>query len=332
MNYQPEQIWDAATWAETDEAVAEEVNRVGVARRALCIERVMAADGTAPSWVSGATVQDGGLLRIPEGDAHPFVEISAGFTLTGAQVENEATLHIGRTLARMAAKHVAGAEDAFILQGTGQAGLLGRPHQSVRVTNSGFVDRRGVVSAPVDDQVVVHLRPDGQSADEGQQEPPRDPDVEQPETERPDEDSNDGCAKRQCCCAAPTDASLLLTALTSAIARLMSKGWPDPYVLILGTDLYALASSQLVIGSTETPADRLVSHAKQVLLSNALSADSAVVVSLAGDATTIYMARDVSTAFVGASLDDDGGSYHFRVFERIQYALRAPLSIAHILP
>lgn len=129
-----------------------------------------------------------------------------------------------------------------------------------------------------------------------------------------------------------TAASLLLNALTSAIAGLMGKGWPDPYVLILGTKLYALASSQLVIGSTETAADRLVSHARQVLLSIAVPSGSAVVVSLARDATTIYMAHDASTAFVGASLDADGVSYSFGVFERIQYAVRSPLSIGHILP
>src|ERR1700733_12607381 len=99
MNYQPDEIWDAATWAAIDEAVAEEVKRVGVARQAFRTERVMAADGTAPSWISGAATQTRGAgaakrLFIPEGDAHPFVEISVGFTLTGAQVENEGSLHI----------------------------------------------------------------------------------------------------------------------------------------------------------------------------------------------------------------------------------------------
>ena len=76
MRYQPDAIWDAATWAEIDQAVAEEVKRVSVVRRAFRTGFVMAADGTAPSWISGAAVQIHGAgatarIYIPEGDAPP---------------------------------------------------------------------------------------------------------------------------------------------------------------------------------------------------------------------------------------------------------------------
>ena len=88
---------------------------------------------------------------------------------------------------------------------------------------------------------------------------------------------------------APTLAERLLTGATSVVAQLTGKGWPEPYALILGTDLYTRASSPLVQGSTETPASRLAPRAKHILVSDALTTKNGVVVSLAGDPTTLCL-------------------------------------------
>jgi uncharacterized linocin/CFP29 family protein len=118
-SYGRDRLWDAATWAELDEAVAEEVQRVSVVRRVFRSELLTDADGRAPSWVSTAQVADNAdhVMSIPEGGAQPFVEISVPFTLTPAQVENESVLHTARTLARLAAKDLARSEDAMVFAG-----------------------------------------------------------------------------------------------------------------------------------------------------------------------------------------------------------------------
>ncbi len=332
MKYQPDEIWDAATWAEIDKAVAEEVKRVGVARRAFRAERVMAADGTAPSWISGAAISRGAANRlfIPEGDAHPFVEISVGFTLTGAQVENEGSLHMGTTLARRAAAQLAQAEDALVLMGTraGWQGRLASVAASATVTGPGQLAERDGVAFDVDedgkpvpggDQVTAHLEPPEDKAGEGQSGSP-------PETDE------EACAKPKCCCTGPTPATRLLNGVVDVASRLSAQGWPEPYALILGSDLHARLSAQLVTGSTETPADRLASQARHILTSSALDPTHGVVVSLAGDATTMYIAREATAAFVTEEFGDEGVYYHFRVFERIQYAVRDRHSIGLLLP
>lgn len=305
MKYQPEEIWDSATWAEIDEVVAEEVKRVGVARRAFYTERVMAADGTAPAWISGARIGSrtpGGVARlnIAEGDAHPFVELSVGFTLTGAQLENESTLHMGKTLARMAAKNLALAEDAFILMGTTAGGLRGTVHPSVRVTNRmNFTQRYGIAS---------DTRTNQASAVVGQ--PPKPP-------------------------AVPRRIPLamqLLNGAISVVSQMMGSGWPEPYALILGTELYQRVTSPLSAGSTATPASQLAPRARHIFVSSALNASEGIVVSLAGETTTLYIARDATTAFVVETLDTEDVLFHFRVFERVQYAVRDPASIGLLKP
>lgn len=328
MKYQPDEIWDAATWAEIDQAVAEEVKRVGVARRVFRTEPVMAADGTAPSWISGAAIGTRGegpeRLFIPEGDAHPFLEISVGFSLTGAQVENEAFLHAGRTLARRAATQLAQAEDVLVLTGTkaewedrvkavaASATVTGREHVTGRDGVASFDER--------DDskQVTVKLKlPEKRAGSEL--------------SASPSETAEEGCAKPKCCCTGPSPATQLLNGIADVASQLAAQGWPEPYALILGSTLYAHSYSQLVAGSAETPNDRLASHTRHILVSSALNPAHGVVVSLAGDATTIFIAREAAVAFVTEELDGEGVHYHFRVFERVQYAVRDRTSIGLLL-
>lgn len=119
-NYRRDDLWDAATWADLNQAVLDEVQKVRVARKVFPTEDLSTATGGAPSWVStGAVKRRAGAnaLHIPEGNGQPFVEITVRFEMTPAQVEAENTLHTARTLARMAAKNVALAEDHIVLGG-----------------------------------------------------------------------------------------------------------------------------------------------------------------------------------------------------------------------
>ena len=103
--YVREDIWDDSTWAEIDKAVAEEAARVRVGRRVFSSEDVSAADGGPASWVSIARAERGKLgLYASEGAAAPFAEIAVPFCLSHAQAEAEPTHHLGRDLARSAAK------------------------------------------------------------------------------------------------------------------------------------------------------------------------------------------------------------------------------------
>jgi uncharacterized linocin/CFP29 family protein len=127
-NYGRDALWDAATWAELDEVVAEEAKRVRVGRKVFRTEELGATSGGS-YWVSGAKIEtepEG--VRLKDDQAQPLVEISVPFRLTPAQVEAEDTLHLARTLARTAAKSVALAEDHIIFAGEmaeGQQGKFG---------------------------------------------------------------------------------------------------------------------------------------------------------------------------------------------------------------
>jgi uncharacterized linocin/CFP29 family protein len=121
----------------------------------------------------------------------------------------------------------------------------------------------------------------------------------------------------------------LLGAVTSASTNMAGAGWPEPHALILGAGLYEDSLSRLQAGSEETAADRLEHRLQHHLISAALPPRSALLVSLAGDPTTIYTAHEASTAFTGET--GDGAYCRFRVFERFQYATRDVASITFLV-
>ena len=159
-NYGRDVLWDAATWADLDQAVSDEVNRVRVARKIFRTEDVSSATGAAPFWVSVAEITQ---LSMPETKARPFVDISVPFWLTVGQAEAEDTLHTGRTLARAAAKLLAMAEDHTIFRGgtpmpnaavrtSNQNGLIGLAQQS-------GMQPRAVLPIAADNPADLHARP-----------------------------------------------------------------------------------------------------------------------------------------------------------------------------
>ena len=129
--------------------------------------------------------------------------------------------------------------------------------------------------------------------------------------------------------AAPTSAKALLDAVMRASTKLASAGWHEPYALIMDATLYGLSLERLQDSSEETAADRLERRLQHQVISNALLANPALLVSLAGDPTTIYTAHEALTAFTGET--GDGAYYQFRVFERFQYATRNLASITFLM-
>jgi uncharacterized linocin/CFP29 family protein len=138
-NHGRDKLWNPQIWSEIDRIVMADMGRVRVA------QKVFAAQFTphAPTVSMDVVIprqNSNDPLMIQEGVALPFFEISSEFALTQNQVDNEAELHKGLTLARACARTVAMVEDMVLLQGA-QAPLP----SGVRVTNltsawNGLVD------------------------------------------------------------------------------------------------------------------------------------------------------------------------------------------------
>jgi len=287
-SYGRDALWDAATWAELDEVVAEEVKRVSVARKVFRTEDLRTTSGAAPYWISGAEIQttrDG--MMLGAGHGLPFIEVSVPLRLTTAQVEAEETLHTTRTLARAAAKNVALAGDHIIFRG-----WMARPGNfGVKLRNASR--RQGLADMNRGPKLDLAFAP-----------------------------------------AVPTDPDDRVTALVNAVADglsgLGSAGWTQPYALVLDARLYSDASFRSHGDFEHTLADRLGHKLRHCVMCGALDPETGLLVSLAGDTTTVYTAGTPSIAYVGEVLDHDGAFHHFRVFEQMQFVARDPSCIRFI--
>jgi uncharacterized linocin/CFP29 family protein len=107
--------WPAEVWQDIDQAVLDEAGRIRIAQKVF----PASTDGNGQYVPDDAIDRRDGAkaLEIPEGRTKPYVELSVDLALTESQVENESTLHTGRTLAMLAAKDIAQAEDTLFFQG-----------------------------------------------------------------------------------------------------------------------------------------------------------------------------------------------------------------------
>lgn len=104
--------WDAAVWQEINDAVVKEMAKVRIAQK---VFPTIVVDGS-PTEVANDVIKFPD-LSIEEGKTKPFVEIYQEFPLTSTQVGKEPQTKICKTLARMAAKGIALAEDSIVFQG-----------------------------------------------------------------------------------------------------------------------------------------------------------------------------------------------------------------------
>ncbi|MEP6932708.1 MAG: encapsulin, partial [Nitrospirota bacterium] len=104
--------WDAAVWQEINDAVVKEMAKVRVAQKVFPTTML---EGNPTEVIND--VIDFATNTIKEGSTKPFVELYQEFCLTSTQVSKEPQLRTGKTLARMAVKSIALAEDTIIFQG-----------------------------------------------------------------------------------------------------------------------------------------------------------------------------------------------------------------------
>jgi uncharacterized linocin/CFP29 family protein len=118
-----DKLWTSETWAEIDKAVMSEVGRLRVAQKVFPAMPVPNASNVPldvfaqPVGAGARAAVQAPPLTIQEGATQPFMEIFFEFALTQSQVDNESTLHTSQTLARIAARSDAVAEDALFIQG-----------------------------------------------------------------------------------------------------------------------------------------------------------------------------------------------------------------------
>ncbi len=272
-----DQLWTPQIWADIDKAVLDEVGAIRV------VQKVFNGTTAPNSSNVPADEFDPDEMRIAEGRTKPFLELSVEFSLTQSQVDNEATLHTARTLAKLAAKSLALAEDTLLLQGS-RADLP----QIVKVNNKGSAED-GIIGDREERELTVKpLEAGSGSIGYGPH---------------------------------------LFTAVVQGIAELTKRGQPGPYALLLESSVYADAFSP-VANTLATTADRLTPLLPGGFYgTGALPKETGLLVSLGGDATTIYVAQDATTAYTQENKD---GRYLFRVFERVQFVARDRTSAVNL--
>jgi uncharacterized linocin/CFP29 family protein len=138
-----DELWSPEVWAEIDKAVLAEVGRIRVT------QKVFPSSQSPNGQYVPKDVFDPTTMTIAEGQTKPYLEISLEFELTQGQVENEATLRTGRTLARLAVKSVALAEDLLFFQGSSAALPAGVKVANKASAEDGLLGANGIKSIPV---------------------------------------------------------------------------------------------------------------------------------------------------------------------------------------
>jgi len=281
--------WPEAVLTEINEAVVAEMGKVRTAQK---VFPTMLFD-TNPTEIPNDVINFTD-LSIKEGQTKQFVEIYHEFPLTATQVSKEATNKTCKTLARMAAKAIALAEDAVIFQGqravlpanvkadlvdSAGDGLLGEANPQ-DATN----DNANKVSAPIEVKLQVSPR-------NGERNP-----------------------------------SLLygentFSAVAEGIARLTAKAQAPKFALFLPVKAYADTFVPPSDASLVTTAERIKPLVEGGFMETVtLPQDRGLLVALAGDPTSLYVGREATMEFV----QRDGSKYFFRVVERIQFVARDP--------
>ena len=286
--------WDPAVWEGINAAIVAEVRKIRVAQKVFPTTVFLTSSTEVPDDV--IKFPD---FSIEEARKKSFVEISQEFSLTATQVAREPTLNTAKTLARVAAKAVALAEDKLLFQGKDAA--LGT------VTASGK-DSLGTgllgVASPGD----------ASDADAFKVSAPID--VRQRSGQPPIWGDN------------------LFSAVAKGISNLTAnKGQTPRYALILPLDAHTdtfVPLSNATLVTTAQGIRPLVEggfHGTGALPAmiprteaSAGAPGKGLLVALGGDPTVLYVGREAEAEYV----KKDGAKYIFRVVERVQFVARDP--------
>lgn len=302
--------WSEAIWKEINDAVLMEMGKVRTAQKVFPTAHYENNPVQVPDEVI-----DFRNLTIQEGQTKPFVELSATFKLTSTQVKQESAQKTGKTLARMAAKALALAEDTYFFQKSAAgprvladraANIGGDPAlpANTQAENWRLDLDLGLLRAAIPAPLTQGVQPDPST----QVSPPIDVPL-----------AGGNQNVNQAIWGNGT-----FTAVATAISRLVGKAQAAPYALILPTKPYADTFVPPSPDSLVTTADRIKPLVEGgFYTSPVLPQDEGLFVALAGDPVNLFVGREVMTEFVVR----EGNNYVFRVVERVQYVVRDPRAL-----
>jgi hypothetical protein len=249
-------------------------------------------------------------LSIHEGLTKNFVEIYQEFSLTHAQVCKEAEHKTCKTLARMAAKAIALAEDAYFFQVSDRSPRLRNPddRQNFKVRLPGGV-KISNWNVQRDFGLLAEANPGQDGAD--------------------DNDINKVAVPITVNLAVANVTSVIwgeetFKAVTKGISKLVAKGQAPNFALFLSTDVYADTFAPPSPASLVTTADRIKPLVEGGFYDSAvLPQDEGLLIALAGEPQKLFVGTDAYTEFIRK----EGSKYFFRVVERVQYVVRDPRSL-----
>ena len=287
--------WDQAIWQDINDAVVREVAKVRTAQKVF--PTVIYDD--EPTELQNHVISsdpETGEMSVKEGQTKPYVEIYQEFRLTSAQVSNEGQLELCKSLARMAAKMLALAEDAILFSGV-----------------------KGVIPAAVKDDGSITNAENGLLgvADPLESGTLDDADITKgsvPIDVYRVEEATSGVIYGQ----------KLFAAVVNGIAKLTAKGQAPPYALLLPTKVYADSYAPPGNQSLVTTAERIRPLLEGGFYgTGSLPSDTGLLVALAGDPIGLYLSREAKAEFIRKEC----AKHIFKVSERFQFVVRDARSL-----
>jgi uncharacterized linocin/CFP29 family protein len=299
MNNGNEITWPDSVWREINEGVVKEVGKVRVGQRVfptMCLDN---HPTQIPDEVINFTE-----LSIQEGMTKPFVELYSLFSLTSTQVGQEADQKTCLTLAKMAAKAIALAEDKYFFQ----------------LSDRGA--RRNSDPAMSDIKMPGNVKIDNwrTESDLGLLAQANPADAHNDQIDKVSMPINVARSGR----GSVVWGENTFKAVTEGITRLVAKGQAPNYALFLSTKAFADTFVPPSPASLVTTADRIKPLVEGGFYSSGvLPEDEGLLVALGGEPTKLFVGQEAATEFV----QKEGAKYYFRVMERVQYIVRDPRAL-----
>ena len=278
--------WPEPIWQEINDAVVKEVAKVRTAQK---VFPTTVLDNDPTEVQNDVILFDArtGEMSIKEGQTKSFVEIYQEFSLTSAQVSKEAQLKTCKSLARMAAKALALAEDTILFQGKGAKLQANVKAEAIDTAGDGLLGVANPKDADDNNPTKVTVPIDVTKAVKPK------PGVIYGEN--------------------------VFAKVTEAIAKLTDKAQAPKFALLLPTAVFADTFAPPGDQSLVTTAERIKPLVEGGFYgTGTLPPDKGLLVALAGDPTTLSVGREAKTEFIRK----DGTKYVFKVSERFQFVAR----------
>jgi hypothetical protein len=261
-------FWNGAVWASIDTGVLTSVGDIRVMQKVITTTQLPGTTSVPADHFDPAT------MGIEEGMTRAYTELAVQFRLTNGQVNEDSSGTTALTLAKLAAKSLALAEDLILLRGADADLPAGVTIESGRGSLGA-----GILGLAAGSRIEVRAPS------------PR----------------------------APTNSGgQILSAVSNGIAMLTANVQAPPFALIADTNAFAAIWGSVINGA---PAYTVLTPVLTggIYGTAAMPMNTAVLIALGGDPTTIYVGSDAVTE---PTYKDAHGAYFFRTFERVQYVAR----------